>query len=56
MIADLPHDVQYHVWDMYTEELNQRLGGRHYRDANNIIRYICVLCNQDTAVLDYLLD
>ena len=56
MIAELPHDVQGHVWEMYTEDLHRRIDDRNRRAATRVIDYIGVLCNHDAAARDYLLD
>ena len=56
MIAELPHDVQGHVWDMYTEDLHRRIDDRHRHAATKVVDYVGMLCNDDAAARDYLLD
>ena len=56
MIADLPHDVQGHVWEAYREGLHARANMHCQRVAAQIIDHIRVLCNDDRASCEHLLD
>ena len=56
MIAELPHDVQGHIWDAYTDGLELRIADRHRQAASKVIEQIDVLCNRDAAAREHLLD
>ena len=57
MIAELPHDIQSHVWDLYTEALHDRYTARHQRAieaATSLLAQVDVLCDHNSCT--YLLD
>ena len=58
MITQLPHDLQHHVWDLYTGGLHDRYTARHQRAvaaAASLLAQVDLLC-EDAPSRDYLLD
>ena len=53
MIADLPQDIQSHVWDIFTESLHER---QRQHERQVLFDRIDSLCDHDTAAREYLLD
>ena len=54
MIAELPLDIQGHVWDLYTVGLHARVEERHRRVAVTALEHILFLCNNDAAACNFL--
>ena len=57
MLAELPHDLQGHVWGLYTEGLHDRYTARQQHAihaANSLLAQVDALC--DAPSRDYLLD